>query len=426
MNRRAGELLKTLLICLLSANLLALAALTWVYDESLLETPAFSWTGPIRDWLGLRAAQPQPIAPVFELAPEAAARPIRAVVTQGGAHQGVQYDTAAVDALYERLKLYLGEAMGSADVPRVQTEAQWRAALAGDGIYWEYRHALPLSLLADWLAVEAPDAPDARVRRLLLSDADGALQLLFADEQSGRYYLCETVLRYTPVEAANLLPCRFAWEEDALPRAPDTVLFDSPPEPTKAAVETPSLSGPAVESFLRALHINPDTPNRYLEKDGTEVFMDGDRVCRLSPDGTIRYRASETADGNGVPSLTASVEIARALLGTLSPLFGDARLILTGFSLDGGRYTVYFGYELEGAEVRLADEGPAARVVVADGDIVMATVLAHRITLSSERVSLMPESWACLLFQRRTQGPFTLTVCYEETEGVLEPAWFGF
>ncbi|MDR2670942.1 MAG: hypothetical protein LBC26_04410 [Oscillospiraceae bacterium] len=429
MRARAAELGKTLLIWVLLLGLLWLTGLAWVYDDSLLDAPALAWVSDVRRALGLGAAAPDPIAPPDGRVAREAARPVRVAVMQDGARLGAQYAPEVVDALYERLKNIMGEAIGSAAPPRRQTRAEWEQALAYDSVYWEYTAAVPLSVLAEWLSVAPPAGFDAPVRRFFLSNRDGALALFFLNEESLVPYVSDTALTFEPVDTAGLSPCRFAFEagDGALARAPDTLLFDTPPVLMAVRCEVPALAGAETEAFLRGLRINPDTPAHYTEPDGTVVYVDDPRICRFSPDGVIRYRAHGAADGavSGTPA--GRIEAARALLETLAPLLGDARFSLSGSAQEGeDRFVVDFGYETQGAAVLTPAGDPAARVVLSGGVVSEVVVRVRRFTRTDERVDLMPESLAYrLLADRIPVRAFAMEVCFADGTGVQAPRWYG-
>jgi hypothetical protein len=285
--------------------------------------------------------------------------------------------------------------------------------------------------LAEWLSVTPPAGFDAPVRRFFLSNRGGALALFFLNEESLTPYVSDTALTFGPVDTSGLSPCRFAFEagDEALTRAPDTLLFAAPPALMAVRCEAPALTGAAVEAFLRGLRINPDTPARYTEPDGTTVYVDDPRVCRFSPDGVIRYRAHGAAAGGGAVSGTPAgrVEAVRALLEALAPLLGDARFSLTDCTQTGeDRFTVDFDYETQGAAVQTPAGDPAARVVLVDGVISEVTVRVRRFTQTDERVDLMPETMAYRLLEGRFPArAFAMKVCFADGVGLQTPRWYG-
>ncbi|MDR1158025.1 MAG: hypothetical protein LBK75_06925 [Oscillospiraceae bacterium] len=430
MRARAAELGKTLLIWVLLLSLLWLTGLAWVYDDSLLDAPALAWVSDAKRLLGFSGTAPDPIAPPDGRVAREAARPVRVAVMQAGARLGAQYAPETVNALYERLKNIMGEAIGSAAPPRRQTRAEWERALAYDSVYWEYAAAVPLSVLAEWLSVAPPAGFDAPVRRFFLSNRDGALALFFLNEESLVPYVSDTALTFEPVDTSGLSPCRFAFEAGggALARAPDTLMFDAPPVLMAVRCEAPALvpAEAEIEAFLRGLRVNPDTPAHYTEPDGTAVYMDDPRICRFSPDGVVRYRAHGAADGAVSDTPAGRIEAARALLETLAPLLGDARFSLSGCVQEEDRFVVDFDYETQGAAVLPPAGDPAARVVLSGGVISEVTVRVRRFTQTDERVDLMPESLAYRLFADRIPvRTFALEVCFADGTGLQAPRWYG-
>ena len=69
---------------------------------------------------------------------------------------GVQYDTAACDALFQQGASLLVEALSSAGTPRQIGRQEWERALTqAPGLYFDFLGQLPLDVLAGWLS--APD-----------------------------------------------------------------------------------------------------------------------------------------------------------------------------------------------------------------------------------------------------------------------------
>ncbi len=74
----------------------------------------------------------------------------------------------------------------------------------------------------------------------------------------------------------------------------------------------------------------------YLETDGTLVYVDSSGTVKLSPDGYIRYTASEGGEGlTAAKSEAEMIEKARSIIVKLRSVFaGEEELSLTGVTHD--------------------------------------------------------------------------------------------
>ena len=81
-----------------------------------------------------------------------AAAPYCIVLTpEDGAHCAVMYNGEELAETYGRFSAMLGEALGSSFGAEAVTEDDWRAALGGQGVYFDFYNDFLLSTYAIWL-----------------------------------------------------------------------------------------------------------------------------------------------------------------------------------------------------------------------------------------------------------------------------------
>ena len=355
MKRRAWERLQTVLAVLLTLSLTGLTFAFWLLDAPIQWDSAGPAAAAARA-LGLITPPPATVDIPRDLQYGEAARPVRVVWSENGQRSAVQLDTALTDSAYDRLKDSLGQALGSAKTAARRTFDDWEHALSSDSLYLEYASALPLRSLALWLSSENTALPDLSARRLALVAADGSIALWFLDARDNTPYMCPTALpaRDIPgVVPSGALPCRFGYEDAAFPRAPMVLLFERTPSPPEASCTPVSLSPPDTDAFLRALHINPDTNERYSIEEET-TYLDDKRACRFSPDGTIHYTAP--AATNRPASPLASPRLAEEFRW----LAGDANKPLYEIPFDS--HDIRQATQYKAAVITINDKGFANKI----------------------------------------------------------------
>ena len=185
--RRIIELGKDLIILLLIASALLLGFRSGVIDRLRRNIdPAGQPDGPVSTSVSA-AAVPFVIAVVGE---------------ESGGRCGQTYGVARVGETYERFSAVLGEALGSSGNPEQISEAQWRAALSGPGVFFDFLYDQPLSLLAGWLGTEiVGGAASHTARRICLSLEGDRLALYYIRARYGEFYRCDTALSSSTLSA---------------------------------------------------------------------------------------------------------------------------------------------------------------------------------------------------------------------------------
>jgi len=180
-NTRRVEWAKTALIVLLVASALFLGWQTRLFNDMLRAMPIFGRATEFA--VGL----PEPAV--------AAARPLVIVITdEYGGRYGIRYDTARRNTVYNATSGILGEAIGSKSESVEISEAEWRKALSGPGVYFEYIRPVMLSVLDVWFGARMQYYfEDVSLRRIFVAFGEDTNRLYFEDYYTGRFFGADTV-----------------------------------------------------------------------------------------------------------------------------------------------------------------------------------------------------------------------------------------
>ncbi len=363
-----------------------------------------------------------------------AAVPVRMTAGSERGLYGVQYDQAAVDALFDAAGALLGEALEAASAPQALEELSWRALLGREHVYFGYAGPIPLPALYGWLKPEGTASVPAGAARhiLLAAQPDGSLALCWRDE-AGDFFRCATELeaplhlepileRFTPNNAF------FAFEDERLGAVLDPyVLFtgqDLHAPVYQSACPVSLADGAQISRLLSALSFSD--LNRATGSDGCVIFVDGDDTMRLYSNGLLRchagqgrYRAGPGEDG----AVRAAWTLASA---ALEPLCGAARLYRGSVREQDGAYTVTFGYSLNAGEVYLMEQGWCAQFTVRDGSVTDFTCYLRTYAAAGRDALLLPEEKAAAVLAGLTDAAPELAVQYPDAGGEeTQPRWVG-
>lgn len=426
--RRPLEWLKSLLIFLLTLSALYLAGRAFL-------NPGAGAAGLLGSLL------PSPTLPTASqpgsMGQAEALRPVRMAVVNANGRYAVQYDDAAVDALFQDLGDLLGEALGSASSPTQITRQQWESALTREGVYYGLPGSVSLSLAASWMGENDPSLPlSARSQQLLLAKdrSEETVRLYYVDAEDGSYYACDTAVSfqkrlddYAPNAAF------FAFQQPGRYEAlhPDTLILPQvPAPPIYQATAGVDFSDEATRmALMEALSFSPQPSAVYPSADGWSV-RDGGDLLRLSGSGAVTFSAGDQLsrypvlpqpDADSVAELTGEL-VARAL----SPTCGAARIYLSDLKQSGDTWTVTYSYLLSGAEVRLGQEGWCARFTLRSGTLVDYTLRPRHYELTEETAALLPEYQAMAAMESLDVGGRQLLLrYYDGGSGTVRPAWIA-
>ena len=319
----------------------------------------------------------------------------------------------------------LREALGSAESPQPCQESDFRAALAGDSIYYDFETALPLSVLAGFVGADAPAEQSAR--RLLLSVEGESVTLFLTDDAS--YSRCSTKVALEDLKALiggyQLGGAAFAFELEENALSPYSLFLteELPDYPTLSA-ETASGD---TEAILSAFGFTPRTKSRYMD-NGTLVVMEGDRVLRLQPDGTVTYESGGAADLL-IASAAEQPTAQEAALGCFQILnrlpSGDAALYLQSLRPDGTTgWILAFDYQIGGIPIRRGSGEPAATVRLRGGKIDTLTFCPRQYAAGESDSLLLPLTQALAIAQ--SYAGKELHICYTDTGAdTLSASWLA-
>jgi hypothetical protein len=323
-------------------------------------------------------------------------RPVAVTVSapEGGARYGTAYDAGA-EAVLRRFSIELGEALGSADDPAEQSEAEFREALSGCCVCFHFPEALPLRLLADCLGTDMSGASASDSAALVCLSATETETALGYRTPEGRYFTCATAAKPDALRVRTLdYPpngAQYAWETDRIGDG-DALLLPGAPNPAavKSAVTLPL--GAERDMLLATMGMNSFVASSYSESDGTVVYVNDETSLRISPNGTAVFRRAASPETRGSDSMAAAADAAWHLAErSVGAESGDGVLYLAGVSYNESQhtYTVLADYMVDGVPVRLAS-GHAAELVMRDGTVVQAQLQFRRFTRTEEQTTLLP------------------------------------
>ena len=352
-------------------------------------------------------------------------RPYAAAVTlPGGERRGAVWGSDSQE-IYERFSALLGEALGSAGIPETVNEADWQAALSGPGAYFDFRNALPLALLAQWLGAQTPDwAALDSAGQLLLALENGMVRLYYRG--GGETRCCDTaldgaVLRERLEEFTPNGAC-FAFEagEDYVLVEGCTLLQGSQGTLQSYAVRTPLQAGQDAGGLLTAFGMNSYMANSYAEADGAAIYVEGTMSLRLAGDGTLRFWNTEPAAGELSPRGAAELA-ARTVQSALEETMGAAELRLWSLSYRESGYVVELCYVLDGVPVLYNGDPCAAQVEITGTDISRAELKSLEFTASGgTEAPLLPELEAALV---QSAGGGSMEMWYQLWNDQLRADW---
>lgn len=389
--RRRVDAVQNLLIFALSVSALLLA---W--------TQRLAWSGDAGLSLLFPSGVPEAGTPA-ELA--SLPMPVQLVVTGAYGRFGDLFAVTTEEAFAEPGGL-LREALGSAGAPQACGEADFRAALAEESVYYDFQTVLPLSVIAGLVGGDAPAEYSAR--RLLLASEEASSALYFTNGEA--YYRCAAKTSASDLRelagSYQLTGAAFAYEleQDAL--EPYT-LFLTEELPACPVLASRDLSGD-VDSLLSALGFNPGTRDRYTESTGTLVVREGERTLCVQTDGTAVYDSGGTMDlriaggGGNAPSLDKAIMGGYQFFSRLLPSSGAALCLRSALRQDGD-WVLTFDFQYDGVLIRRSGGGAALTVGLEGGSISWFSLYLRSYAAGEENSRLLPLVQA-LAIARRYQG----------------------
>lgn len=338
-----------------------------------------------------------------------AANPVYLVATaEDGSHYAVKYGSEEKKRMISQFSAYLGDALGASGALNEISEAQWRAALRGSGVFFDYLYPQPISAVASWLGAKAGEQAAAHTaRRLLLGiENDDDLVLYFISADDGRFYSCKTALSFSSLALRiadfSSGDAAFAFElrEDYTTIDPYFIFTHG-----SGALRAVMPENPIREDYDTAALLNDFGMNSRAVSEFSTGFVDGNRSLRLEPSGKLLF---STKDDSGLhigensalltisESISACLSIVQNSIGLTS---GEAAIGLTAVSdaASPADCTLSFGYFVDGVPIILPGGEDAARFEIRNGTIVRAELYFRRYTLPGGTLQALPERQAAAI-----------------------------
>jgi hypothetical protein len=334
-----------------------------------------------------------------------AASPVYLVTTaENGSHYAVKYGSEEKKRMISQFSAYLGDVLGASGALNEITETQWRAALDGSGVFFDYLFPQPISAVASWLGAKAgAQVAVHTARRLLLGNENGDLALYFISADDGRFYRCKTTLSFsslaTRIADFPSNDAAFAFELGADYAALDPYFIFTYASGALRAVtpENPIRENYDTAALLKYFGMNSRTASPF-----STGFVDGNRSLRLEPSGKLQFSTKDDSGlriGENPALLTISESISACLSivqNSVGLTAGEATIGLTYVSdaASPADCTLSFGYFVDGVPVLLPGGEDAARFEIRDGAIVRAELYFRRYTLPGGTLQALPEKQA--------------------------------
>lgn len=356
------------------------------------------------------------------------AAPVRTAVTgvYGGRYGSTTMTTA--DEAFEPLGSLLRETLGSAQTPEPCAVRDFLQALNSSSVYYDFLNPLPLSVLAG-LAAASWDGDGPAVRQLAIAAGENGAVFLYLWD--GGEFCCRSASAVSAGELTRIVNryefngAMFAFDSQALSSlAPCSLL---PAESPELPALTSSVSLPGTEILLSNLGFYPRTNSRYLEPDGTEVITEGNRILRVSADGTVRYRGggenvitvSAAGETPTVPEAAAGVWT--LLNGILAPYAGEARLYLQSVRQTEASTSLVFGYQFGGVPIRSANGAATAQVTLSGSAVTTLILRFRQYSDTGETLPLLPLRQALGIAAAGNGGE--LSIGYADSGGGAAVQW---
>ena len=370
--------------------------------------------------------------------PGATARPLRmAAAIQRGSevvHYGVQYDQESTDSLYQQSYSLLVEALSSASQPRTVGETEFQQALStAPGLYFDWQGEIPVAVLNGWLSVDSQTLTGT-VRRMVLTVVEGQVLLYYWDESADQGWVCtsDVISSSRLNEAVGALQENgtvFAFETEELDTlAPYTMVQPQTPVPVVYSATNPIAGEDRRQALQEQLgfpenSISYPAAGEYVirsRNDTLHIAEDGHVTYEAAAEGSDRYRLS----GTGVyEAVEGCRRLAQQTLGQNS---GEATLYLISAEENGeGNWLVEFGYSLNGAQVRIGEEGWAARFVVEQGQIIEFQLWFRSYTDSGTTSVVLPVRQALAAMEAKGHEGEELLLVYLDGGGeeLVSASW---
>jgi hypothetical protein len=419
------EWVKTALIALLAMSALILAWRTELFSGVLDNIPFF---GSVAELVRGTSTTTEMIgAELIE-----AARPLSIVITnEDGGRYGVKYDTVERNAVYDRTSSILGEALGSASAPAVISEEEWRKALSGPGVFFEYISPVKLSILDRWLGARIPDnAQDIVIRYVFIAFGMDKSRIYYQDIERGLFFGADTASAAGKAQVLEIYDANgavFAFETGnaAAENTPYMLIMQETDHPDVSADPAGSAEE-LLDITIVALGHQEEKNTTYYDNKDALVCVGTQFNVSVYSDGRIFYRRTSELpliDDDQIPDISGMIEQARVIVAeTIGKTCGDAEVFFefVEYSADGS-CSVIFNYFIAGGRIFLYEDNNAARIKFSSGTVLEVELFFRNYSLSDVNTDLLPEKLALAA----AGGEFILSYSDAGPE-TLQPSWVKY
>lgn len=419
--RRVVEAGKTVLIALLAVSALFLAWRTRLFNGFFNAVPFFGNVAVL-----MRGASGT--AETSGAVLKEAARPICIVITdEEGNRYGEKYDIEARNAVYDRISSIMSESLGSATELQEISEAEWRSALSGPGVFFEYAMPVKLPVLDGWLGAHMTECPDfLSLTHIYVAFGEDRSRIYLQDHGSGVFFGADTASSAGKAQELDIYSpngALFAFETgiDAAENSPYMLVMPGGGHPDIRA-GTAGSAADLLDIVLAALGHSDEMPAILPEADGALRCVGTQFNISVDARGYVFYRPTDnlppTEDRQAL-SESEMIERARVIVAeTIGGQCGSAEVFFESLEQNAGYASVNFGYYAAGGRVHLHDDVNAARISFLSGTVRSIELNFRNFTLTDDYTALLPERQALAA----AGGEFIL--CYSDT-GVesIQPAW---
>jgi len=416
------EWVKTALIILLAAGAVLLGGQTGLFNGFLVSIPLF---GSVAELVRGNAG----INQTGSIQLKEAARPLTIVVTdEQGSHYGVRFETEERNAVYDRTSSIMGEALGSVSSWLEVKEDEWRAALSGHGVCYEYILPVKMSNLNGWFDARLPDImEDAWLRRICIAFGEDKSRIYYQDHTTGSFYGADTASSAGKAQSLGIYsPNGAAYAFEAGVRGSHNVPYMLIMPGNEHPVVRSGSAGNAEDLMDAVLFLLGHNNEQYTwssESDGSLRRVGTRFNIQINDAGGVRYRRLEVSmpDPGAPPQGEGEIiEQARRIVEeTLGKVCGAAEVFYEAAEeSEGDTITVLFGYYIAGGSVYLPEDRFAARISIASGVVTDLDINFRSFSLTGEYTMLLPER------QTLAAAGCEFLLYYSDSGAeILQPAW---
>ncbi len=352
--------------------------------------------------------------------------PMTVVVTGAEeSHTGIKYNSSELSEVSAWLSASMGEALGTASSPTEVAVSSWEFALKNQGVFIDYLNSIPLSLLAGSLGVEMTlNIENHSARRFCLAVQGDAVSLYYINSDDGKFYQCNTGLDSVALvdRISNYYPNNslFAFETDGNENIDPYYVIVPRINSSARLTAVNSLQNAGVATRLQAFDMGAYTVNFYTEVDGTAVYIENDKILRISPEGIITYSFSGAGDEVDI-SLSDVVSKAFETAYSL-PISSVAQLALSSITeLEDGSCEIEIDYIYNSIPIVFSNRKSAMEFVFSgSGELIEANIICRSFDELSTQNPLPDEQQLAISNQLGGREPM---LCYVNSGSGMSLEW---